>query len=275
MKPEEIYILDRWRIAESDFIIMNLDSPSFGVGQEAEIACSMGIPIIAFHYAGNDISRMIRGVPAIYSGEENTEPSEGVIAYNDIQNYDDLKGHLIAKVRVVQKHVKFIPSQSQTIEAFSTRLRKAIDSSRKSEAQVAREAGFTEAFLRALLKDYKSIESIFEPYGLLKLCKLRNIPQDRYLNPGLWVLRNLAETLNTTVSALIGEQELDRIWHEPLYYLSDKGVSLREFADVSDKADYLIMYQKAARTADKGTPPQEVAEHIFKLVEARRNERSK
>src|SRR5437660_6142867 len=40
MKPEEIYILDRWRIAESDFVVMNLDTPSFGVGQEAEIACS-------------------------------------------------------------------------------------------------------------------------------------------------------------------------------------------------------------------------------------------
>ncbi len=34
MRSEEIYILDRWRIAESDFIIMNLDTPSFGVGRK-------------------------------------------------------------------------------------------------------------------------------------------------------------------------------------------------------------------------------------------------
>ena len=42
MKPDEVYVLDRWRIAESDFIVMNFDIASFGVGQEAEIACSMG-----------------------------------------------------------------------------------------------------------------------------------------------------------------------------------------------------------------------------------------
>src|SRR5687767_11077930 len=43
MKPHEVYVLDRWRISESDFIVMNLDIASFGVGQEAEIACAAGI----------------------------------------------------------------------------------------------------------------------------------------------------------------------------------------------------------------------------------------
>lgn len=64
MKPEEIYVLDRWRIAESDFVVMNMDQPAFGVGEEAEMACSMGIPIIAFHYASVVMpSRIIRVVP--------------------------------------------------------------------------------------------------------------------------------------------------------------------------------------------------------------------
>lgn len=271
MKPEEIYILDRWRIAESDFVVMSLDTPSFGVGQEAEIACSMGIPIIAFHYKGNQVSRIIRGIPAIFTGEGTSQPSEGVISYEDLQAYADLKGALIAAVRKVQKTVKRLPDNISAIPSFSVRLEKAINKSSKSLSQIAKETGFTEAFLNSLLNNYKLIESIFEPYELLKLCSLRNIPEERYLNPGLWVLRKLAETLDVRISSLVGEEEIGRAWHEPLVLLSRKGVSLEEFIEVSDDADYLVMHQKAAR---RGTP-DEVAEGIFRLVERKRNERSK
>ncbi len=218
---------------------------------------------------------MIRGVPAIYSGEENTEPSAGVISYKDQQHYDDLKGKLLATVKKVQRFVKQLPDQQFGIEPFSERLKKAINKSGKSTTQIAKETGFTEAFLLSLMNDYKSIESIFEPYGLLKLCKLRNIPQDRYLNPGLWVLRRLSDTLKIPMSALIGEGELDRVWHEPLLHLSRRGVSLEEFVEVSGEAEYLIMYQRAARVTDKENSPKELAEKIFHLVESRRNGRSK
>jgi hypothetical protein len=235
----------------------------------------MGIPIIAFHYYGNQISRIIRGVPAIYTGEGGKQPSDGVISYEDQQSYLDLKGKLIASVRKVQKIVKQVSTNVYTIQPFSERLKRAISKSGKSKAQIAQEAGFSEAFLSSLLKDYKSIESIFEPYGLLKLCKLRNIPQDRYLNPGLWVLRRLSETLNIRISALIGEEELNRVWHEPLIQLSKRGVTLEEFIEVSDDVDYLIMYQKAARNIRKEASTEEVAENIYRLVERKRNERSK
>jgi hypothetical protein len=254
MTPEEIYILDRWRVAESDFVVMSLDTPSFGVGQEAEMACSMGIPIIAFHYKGYHVSRIIRGIPTLFTGEGTTVPSEGIISYEDVQNYSDLKNDLIATVRKLQKSIKRVPTNVHSIQSFSERLRKAIAKSGKSISQVAIEAGFTEAFLHSLLNNYKLIEKIFE----------------RYSNPGLWVLRRLSETLNVRISSLVGEEELNRIWHEPLVLLSNKGVTLEEFVEVSDDADYLVMYQKAAR---KGSP-EEVAEGIYNLVKRKRNERS-
>jgi hypothetical protein len=269
MRPEEIYILDRWRIAESDFIVMNLDTPSFGVGQEAEIACSMGIPIVAFHYKSNQVSRIIKGIPALFIDEGTTQPSQGVIAYEDLQHYSDLKAELIASVQRLQKSLNPVPS-SQTGPSFSTRLKTAIQKSRKSVSDVAKAAGFTEAFLKSLLQDYKYIESIFEPYELLKLCRLRNIPEDRYLNPGLWVLKKLANTLNVRISALVGEEEIGRAWHEPLLLLSRKGVSLEEFVGVADDADYLLMHREAARNSS----PEEVAEGIYNLVERKRNGRS-
>jgi nucleoside 2-deoxyribosyltransferase len=273
MKPEEIYVLDRWRIAEADFVVMNMDQPAFGVGQEAEMACAMGIPIIAFHYAGNVLpSRIIRGVPAIYAGEGDYQPSDAVIRYKDQLHYDDLRTELIANVRKLQKSAKPLSATTYSLQSFSDRLRAAIINSGKREAQVAREAGFTEAFLHYLLTDYRSIVSTFEPYGLLKLCKLRRIPFDRYLNPGLWVLNRLADVLDVRISSLIGEDELNRIWHEPLISLSRKGVSLEEFLEVSEGADYIVLYQKAARSRDEESSSEQVAEEILAIVESHRDE---
>jgi len=272
MMPEEIYVLDRWRIAESDFVVMNMDQPAFGVGQEAEMACSMGIPIIAFHYAAVVMpSRIIRGIPGIYGGEGSYQPSDAVITYRDQQTYEDLKNSLIGMVQKLQKSVKPLAQSTYSVQSFSERLQMAILNSQKSVKQVASEAGFTEAFVNYLLKDYRSIVSTFEPYGLLKLCRLRNIPFDRYLNPGLWVLKKLSEVLDVRVSALIGEDELNRIWHEPLIELSNQGVSLAEFLEVADKADYMVLYQKAARANDDGQSKQ-VASEILKLVKAHRDE---
>jgi hypothetical protein len=250
MKPEEIYILDRWRIAESDFIVMNLDTPAFGVGQEAEIACSMGIPIIAFHYYTTQVSRIIKGIPALFINEGATHPSEGIIA----------------SVLRVQKTIKRLPA-AQVGSSFSSRLRRAITKTGKTVAEVANEAGFTEAFLNSLLHEYKFIESIFEPYELLKLCRLRNIPEERYLNPGLWVLKKLATTLNVRIADLVGEEEIGRAWHEPLVLLSRKGVSLEEFVGVADDADYLLMHRQAARE----NSATEVADRIYTLVERNRD----
>jgi hypothetical protein len=266
MKPEEIYILDRWRIAESDFIVMNLDTPAFGVGQEAEIACSMGIPIIAFHYYTTQVSRIIKGIPALFINEGATHPSEGIIAYKDLQNHSDLKGELIASVLRVQKTIKRLPA-AQVGSSFSSRLRRAITKTGKTVGEVANEAGFTEAFLNSLLHEYKFIESIFEPYELLKLCRLRNIPEERYLNPGLWVLKKLATTLNVRIADLVGEEEIGRAWHEPLVLLSRKGVSLEEFVGVADDADYLLMHRQAARENSAA----DVANRIYTLVERNRD----
>jgi transcriptional regulator with XRE-family HTH domain len=55
------------------------DHPSFGVGQEAEIAANAGVPILLFYGKGTQVSRMLRGVPASIIGQ---------IEYSDL---DDLE----------------------------------------------------------------------------------------------------------------------------------------------------------------------------------------
>ena len=272
MKPHEVYVLDRWRIAESDFIIMNFDQASFGVGQEAEIACSMGIPIIAFHYESYSVSRMIKGLPAIFAGEFGNSPEEGILTYKDQNNYDDLKGKLLAKVREIQQSIPPIPANIHSIKPFSQRLKDAIRKAGKTTEQISSETGFTKTFLELLQKDYASIKGMFQEYENVKNSIWRNVPIERFSNPGLWVLQKLSRSLDLSIGQLIGEEDLNRIWHKPLELASEKGVSLKQFLDVAEKVDYAVVYRKAARADDEQKAAEEVADNILQFVRNKENE---
>jgi len=58
----EVYWIDRERVASSDLLLIFADEPSFGVGQEAEIAANAGVPIVIFHSNDVNVSRMLRGI---------------------------------------------------------------------------------------------------------------------------------------------------------------------------------------------------------------------
>lgn len=58
----EVYWIDRERVASADVLIIMADAPSFGVGQEAEIAANAGVPIVIFYSHGVRISRMLAGI---------------------------------------------------------------------------------------------------------------------------------------------------------------------------------------------------------------------
>jgi hypothetical protein len=272
MKPHEVYVLDRWRIAESDFIIMNFDIASFGVGQEAEIACSMGIPIIAFHYESYSVSRMIKGLPAIFGSEFHNSPEEGIITYKDTKGYEDLKGKLLAKVREIQQTILPVSTNVIPIKSFSQRLKDAIRKAGKTTEEVSKETGLTKTFLELLQKDYASLKGMFQEYENVKNSIWRPIPIERFANPGLDVLRRLSKSVNLTIGQLIGEDDLNRIWHKPLELASDKGVSLKQFLSVVDEVDYTVLYRKAARAEDEQTAAEEVANNIFQFVKKKENE---
>lgn len=273
MKPHEVYVLDRWRIAESDFVIMNLDIASFGVGQEAEIACSMGIPIIAFHYETYSVSRIIKGLPAIFAGELGESPEDGIITYKDAKNYDDLKGKLLAKVREIQNSIEPISTNVRSIKPFSQRLKDAIFKVGKTTEEISQETGLTKVFLDLLQRDHASITGMFQEYENIKNSIWRTVPIERFSNPGLWILQKLSRSLGLSIGQLIGEEDLNRIWHRPLEIASEKGVTLKAFLDVADQADYAVVYRQAARTEDEDGAAEKVANNILQFVEKRENER--
>jgi transcriptional regulator with XRE-family HTH domain len=56
-----VYYLDRKRVLDADLLIIIADYPSFGVGQEIEIASSFGTPTILVVRDGVTVSRMVKG----------------------------------------------------------------------------------------------------------------------------------------------------------------------------------------------------------------------
>jgi serine/threonine protein kinase len=62
LSAPEVYWIDRERVASSDLLVIYGDEPSFGVGQEAEIAANAGVPIVIFWSSDVSVSRMLRGI---------------------------------------------------------------------------------------------------------------------------------------------------------------------------------------------------------------------
>lgn len=79
VSPAEVYTLDRRRVVGADVVFVLLNKPSFGVGQEIEIASSYGKPVVLIREEGTVVSRMVLGAPAhivsdiSYSSPEDLE----------------------------------------------------------------------------------------------------------------------------------------------------------------------------------------------------------
>lgn len=59
--PVLVYLTDRRRVSDTDVLFVVVNKPSFGVGQEIEIAASYGRPVILLVRSGVIISRMVTG----------------------------------------------------------------------------------------------------------------------------------------------------------------------------------------------------------------------
>jgi serine/threonine protein kinase/transcriptional regulator with XRE-family HTH domain len=74
-----VYKLDRKRVVGADLLLLLLNKPSFGVGQELEIAASYGKPTLLISEQGVNVSRMLMGSPAnlidhvVYTTPEDLE----------------------------------------------------------------------------------------------------------------------------------------------------------------------------------------------------------
>lgn len=79
--PKEIYEMDRAQVISADLTIAYIGLPSLGVGQELEIAREAGKDIVLWWFAGEKLSRMVRGNPS-------------VVAMFEVKDVDELKTKL-------------------------------------------------------------------------------------------------------------------------------------------------------------------------------------
>jgi serine/threonine protein kinase/transcriptional regulator with XRE-family HTH domain len=61
LSPEVVYSIDRRRVTSARLLLALLNHPSFGAGQELEIAGAYGIPTLLLYRKGAKISRMVTG----------------------------------------------------------------------------------------------------------------------------------------------------------------------------------------------------------------------
>jgi hypothetical protein len=198
MVPEHVNMLDRIRIAQSDFVVLCADRPSFGVGQEYEIAQAMGLPIVVFHEQGKSVSRMLIGGVATHVKDPyaGTRPSLGVVAYTDEQN---LKDQLEERVKLIRDDLR---PRTNRPARFGRMLNTAMTRARKDVRTLADETGLPDAYVRFLLTTEENIDAMFDRYENLE--RLGNVNLDRYTNVAAGPLLRLASALKISTSDLLG-----------------------------------------------------------------------
>ena len=199
MKAEDVNMLDRMRIAQSDFVVVCADRPSFGVGQEYELAQAMGLPVVIFHDATiKSVSRMLLGGAATHVKDPyvSPRPSSGVVAYKDEQ---DLKDQLKERVKLIRDDLR---PRVNTPARFGAVLNTAMRRAKKDVRALADETGLPDAYIRFLLTTQEDIDAMFDRNKHLQ--RLGNVNLDRYTNVAAGPLLCLARALKVSTSDLLG-----------------------------------------------------------------------
>jgi transcriptional regulator with XRE-family HTH domain len=184
-QPKQVYLLDRSRASTHDFVILFCGDPSFGVGQENEIATQAGAPSIRLLPATR-VSRMITGsflraIDITYTGSLST----GISLPRD-QVLDALR-----QIRKLHFRHRALYRGVQKRDVFGDRLRLLIeDRCQTDNAQCAYDLGISLDYLLTLLNEPISVS-----------------------NPSAKLLARLARLLSTQVGYLVGEaEEADPVW---------------------------------------------------------------
>jgi len=209
MDAESVHALDRLRIAESDFLVLCADYPSFGAGQEFEIAQAMGLQTIVFHRRMIDnqkviVSRMLRGGPGIRVpvGSASESPSESVIVYND---EEELCSRLRDRVNELINNISHEPRATSDV-AFPDRLRSLLKKRHLSVEELATRAHLSVAFVEFLVSSDEHLKSILKRWRLPDFEAPLSL--DKYVNPGFWIVHRISDALNCTADELIGEKTI-------------------------------------------------------------------
>lgn len=165
LKAPEVYWIDRERVASADLLVIFADEPSFGVGQEAEIAANAGVPIVIFHSDKVNVSRMLRGIAGRIIGQigfENDADLEQKAAEFFSENRNIL--HLWRRSREREYHLR-----------VGNRVREFREASNLSIDDLAEETGVEKELLVSLETRPEQLTNI-SLVNLRRIARGLNVP---------------------------------------------------------------------------------------------------
>jgi transcriptional regulator with XRE-family HTH domain len=180
--PSQVYLTDRSRASTYDFIILLCVSPSYGVGQENEIATQAGLT--AIRLVSKSISRMMSGS---FINSKNIE-YQGTLSTGIRFKDEDILDALRVIRRTHFRRQAFFKNLNG--HDFGDRLRKLINERGSDYGTFADDVGINLSYLHALMQ---------EPFNVS--------------NPSAKLLKRIAALLGESVGYLIGESEqADAVW---------------------------------------------------------------
>lgn len=212
---ETVHYVDRVRVTSSNFMLACADMPSFGVGQELEIAAQAGIPVIAYKHVRSKTSRMFLGNPILcddaYNGLSPYSDSETIIEY---EKEEDLFAKLSRRIEFLREFLGNSVRQrnrNDGTNSFSVRLRDFMEQNGYAETRKSAAAlGVPGTFAAFLLKTPENLKAHFESdmpsmVPCFEELLRRGYNFDNFANPSLTMLQRLATVLNVNVAELLGE----------------------------------------------------------------------
>jgi len=186
VSADMVYRMDRSRASTYDFIVLFCCDPSYGVGQENEIATQAGIPAIRF--MPDRVSRMLKGSflmtqDILYFGTLKTSIKYDVDAFGEALRW--------VKRTVVMQHALF---GACTQTEFGVRLRTLLDERVGDYMSFANELGISLSYLHSLMD---------EPFAMT--------------NPSARLVQRMSHRLGVSISYLLGEDpEMDPVYAESI-----------------------------------------------------------
>jgi transcriptional regulator with XRE-family HTH domain len=172
----QVYITDRTRASTHDFIILFCGTPSYGVGQENEIATQAGVP--AIRLVPQKLSRMMLGSFA----SANNITFSGTLETGITFDPDKLR-QALAEIRQTRSRIHAF-YRGINGDAFGNRLRALISDRCSGHEQFAHDLGVSNGYLQSLMGESLAVS-----------------------NPSIVLLKRMAHRLNERVSYLLGDSE--------------------------------------------------------------------
>lgn len=184
VKAEKVYLTDRSRASTQDFVLLFCATPSYGLGQENEIANQAGLP--AIRLVPPTFSRMMTGSFLRSIDVQFTGSLESRIEFDaeELRSAFSRIQPLYFKHRALYHHLKN--------NGFGARLTNLVNERSGGQILVAEELGVSLTYLHALMEEQLAVS-----------------------NPSVLLLQRIAHLLGTTVGYLLGEaEESDPTWIE-------------------------------------------------------------